>query len=290
MVILFILWLNTAVTMQGVRSASTFVDFYGEEDGSGAQLEKLEILSNSSLYAPWHLRAAMAEKLQSVFGEELGEEDTRIAMLELIDQEIEQEMVDGNANARTYFTYCRMYRYAERFKNAEEMCQRAVSLAPQTQAVLIELGEVYRDRGEFEDSLDILKGAYELQPEYDTARLQYAAALIYAEEEAVSRELLTERYGKGLIDEELIISAYVHIDELSTAQGIIQEHIVKNPNDIGYRVSEIGLYVMMEKPKQAKRAVRKLMEQGIAYTELGFELMNRIDNGGEIVGTAFILR
>ena len=116
---------------------------------------------------------------------------------------------------------------------ALERLAKARALSPKKQAVLFEIGvNAYLRTGQVEEALAVLKEAYEAAPEYNTARIYYAAALYRAERAAEADALIIERWGSTApTNSDELLQAYFSAGLYGRAEAIVQARIAKSPAD-----------------------------------------------------------
>ncbi|MDP3965797.1 MAG: O-antigen ligase family protein [bacterium] len=95
------------------------------------------------------------------------------------------------------------------YENAAIALNRAHELSLAKQTILFELGANAYARGDAAGSLRYFKEAYELAPEFVSARIYYAAAAIRAKNDPLADELLSPLLKSGVAADTRIAGAYV---------------------------------------------------------------------------------
>ena len=83
--------------------------------------------------------------------------------------------------------------------------EKSVELSPKKLTMIFELAKCYSYLGKKEKALEITKYAYDLIPEYNDARMNYAAVLILNDKESLAREIM----GSATTTDESIIRMYL---------------------------------------------------------------------------------
>ncbi len=277
------------ITWATYTTASTVADFLRSGPGSEEQLQTLSSLTAPDTYAPWHVNMILAEEIRAILKTKKAEPDVALTLAEKITEKINSEQDEGIRDARTAYLYCRAVRQFGDLENAKELCLMAVESAPNTQDVLLELGQVYRDLAMYEESLEVIKNAYLGEPDYDPIRPEYAAALVYTGNIAEAHKILNERYGTHLIDDKSLLTAYTHIHAYSDALEIIEKHIKEDPAEIGYHISRVSIYLKLGQKDNAITAVKDLMELDKNFKKTGRNIIKQIEAGEDILGSNFPL-
>ncbi len=110
------------------------------------------------------------------------------------------------------------------------------------------------------DALGHLKTAYDESPDYDTARVLYAAGLFYAGQKQAADALLTERYGTVLVDDARMIQVYNDTKQYDRVLGIWQAREAASPNDPQMHIGVASAYFMLGNKVQTIAELNKAAE------------------------------
>lgn len=116
---------------------------------------------------------------------------------------------------------------------ALDRLEKARALSPKKQAILFEIGvNAYLRNGETEKAIAPLKEAFESAPEYNTARIYYAAALYKAGRTGEADALIVEKWGSvAPANSDELLQAYFAAQLFGRAEAIIEARIAKSPAD-----------------------------------------------------------
>ncbi|MBC7836221.1 O-antigen ligase family protein [Acetobacteraceae bacterium] len=95
-----------------------------------------------------------------------------------------------------------------KYEDAITHLNKAIALSPDKQSILFQLGQTYLQQGDLNNALPIFKKAYELAPQFITARLMYAGALYFAQQTKAADALLNEQYGTIIVDNDQLLKIY----------------------------------------------------------------------------------
>ena len=271
-------------TVRSYTTAATVAAFLKSEDGSNTQLQLFEKLTDSKMFAPWHINALLAEDIRSLVKTQAGKTSVTESLVTAMRKRIESDARTAYPDARTLFIYCRAMREIAAPQDALNICTQAATQAPNTQEVLIELGQLYRDLKRYGDSLRIIEKAFTSEPEYDLVRPEYAAALIYSGKQKQAVRTLEERYGNRWVDNESLLGAYIYNKSFSDALKIIEKHIQHNPREIGYYLSQASIYLKMDKKDEAISAIKNMMKIDNRLKKTGEQIIRKIEADEAVLG------
>jgi tetratricopeptide (TPR) repeat protein len=122
-----------------------------------------------------------------------------------------------------------------RFGNTDkalEALQMSAEDSPSKQQILFTLAlDGYQRKGNTEKALETMQKAYKLDPSYDDARVYYAALLSASGKGAEADQLLTEKFGSTIVDNDALLTAYLATKQYARAAAILEERVKKNPKD-----------------------------------------------------------
>ncbi len=102
-----------------------------------------------------------------------------------------KKQIELNPNDARYQYFMGVYLdNLSQYQIALTYLQKAVELSPNKLTMLFELAKCYAYLGQKEQSLVIAKQAYDLVPEYEQGKMNYAAALILNDQEKLAKEIL----------------------------------------------------------------------------------------------------
>jgi Flp pilus assembly protein TadD/putative flippase GtrA len=115
---------------------------------------------------------------------------------------------------------------------ALQYLEQAVSDSPQKQQILIQEGLLQIQTGDANAAIDTMHTAWQEEPDYDYARVMYAAAYYYAGRTAQGDQVLIDKWGTTIIDNDQLLIVYNNLKMYARSEAIWQLRIKQNPNDI----------------------------------------------------------
>jgi len=140
---------------------------------------------------------------------------------------------------------------------AKQMLERAHELSPRKQTILFELAKNAQSRGDASAMMNYLKEAFELEHEYDQARIYYAAALIRAGQDAAADDLLAPLIERGAGANTEIAAAYVARGRYDKIVEIWKARTAFAPDDIQAHFTLAAAYNEMGRQSEAIAALQE---------------------------------
>ncbi|MDE2079454.1 MAG: O-antigen ligase family protein [Patescibacteria group bacterium] len=191
--------------------------------------------------------------------------------------QMQQEVAAEPNDARTRLFYGQYLLQVGQYDTARTELLAAHKLSPEKQQILFELGILESAAGNNNAALDWLKQAYELAPDYDQARILYAAMAIRTGDMALAKSLLVPRFGTATPDDSTILSAYVAVKDYPDAFAVLNAHIAANPSDYQGYVNLAGIYFQTGDKAHAVSALQKAMQLNPAFKTQGQSLIDQIN-------------
>ncbi len=137
------------------------------------------------------------------------------------------------------------------YESAAKAFERAHALSPGKQAILFELGANAQSLGRNAEALQYFKEAFELAPEFTSARVYYASALIRAGQDSLADKILGPVVQTGGAADPNIASAYVSRGRYDKIAEIWRARVKAVPGDMQARFTLSAALVGAGQPAQA---------------------------------------
>ncbi|MES2437239.1 MAG: O-antigen ligase family protein [Patescibacteria group bacterium] len=145
----------------------------------------------------------------------------------------------------------------------------AQKLSPRKQVILFQLGATYIAKKDYEKALPLFKQAYELAPQFDDARLTYAAAAIYAGEEKLTQELISTFTPEFIAGNDTLLQAYFEKQKFDKILEIWKTRVAKDPMNAKARLSLAAAHLYLNDTKSAVIEIQKAVELDPTFKEQG---------------------
>lgn len=212
---------------------------------TGGPNKNLEIFKEALAYpraGTQEIREQLSQATMGLLGTEGVSNELKQEFVMLAMQEMQKQSEEGPLNARAPFFLGILLDRAGAYPDARTALDRARELSPKKQGILFEMGLNASARNANDESLAFFKEAYELEPEYQEARVYYAAALIRLSKDAEADELLAPLIEAGTLSDQRIASAYAARNRFDKIITIWNAYTTKNPENTDSRFLLAGAY------------------------------------------------
>ncbi|HYF13400.1 MAG TPA: O-antigen ligase family protein [Candidatus Paceibacterota bacterium] len=156
---------------------------------------------------------------------------------------------------------------------------RAKDLSPNKQQILFQLGTVHLQRGNVTAALPLFKSAFDLAPSYETARVMYAGALMYAGQGTQADAVLTEGFGTVLHDNDQLLQIYTNTRQFDRVIGIWKSRAEKNPNNADIHLGLAQAYFTAGDVPNTIATLQKVSQLNPAMAAQIQQIISQIQSG-----------
>lgn len=189
------------------------------------------------------------------------------AFLALADEEIARQIKATPLDARAYILAGSMYDSIGDFATAQPLLEKARELSPTKQTIAFEVITNYLNTNKSKEAIELAKTTYESAPEYELAKIAYAASLIYGGEEASAQELLKDT--PHLLYDPRIINIYAMKKNYPKVIELYTKLIAADP---GNAQAYMSLAVAYLETKQTAKALEVLAKVKANFPQAGTQI------------------
>lgn len=186
-------------------------------------------------------------------------EDVKKRFGERAEAELVRQLQETPNDVRILVFLSSYYRVVGKPTEAIAALEQAIVLSPEKQQIHFELGLALIQQGRIAEALDRFKIAYELEPKNEQARMFYAAAAIYAGDDALLDTLITDEFERPYAESEAILRAYYDTKRFGDLAEFLNKRIEYAPQDPQNRVS---LAAIQREAGDTKAAILTLRKAG----------------------------
>jgi O-antigen ligase/tetratricopeptide (TPR) repeat protein len=169
--------------------------------------------------------------------------------------------VEKTPNDARYFLFQGSFlNRVQRFDEALVALKRAVELSPTKQTILFELGSTYLNKGDTTNALETLRTAFELNQNFNEARIIYAVGAIMSGDKKLTEEIMAPIKGTDAYFDERIVSAYLRKGDLSKVVELSESKALLYPDKPEAQLALASAYVNANMMSKAL-AVLEMMAQ-----------------------------
>ncbi|MDO8573101.1 MAG: O-antigen ligase family protein [bacterium] len=160
--------------------------------------------------------------------------------------------------------------------------KNAQILTPKKQQVYFEMIGSFLTKKDYSSAVDAAKIAYELEPNYENARIIYALTLIYNKDKTQADNILLpirQRLGGGGIPDERLLRAYLDTKDYKNAEAVLNAYIVADPSNYRYHTSLAALYLEKGERQKAIAEIQKAIDADAGFKDQGEYYIKEIKAG-----------
>lgn len=214
-----------------------------------------------------------------VLAQNIGTEEIRESFFDLAVAEMREEIKRSPDDARPHLFLGSLLLRGGAFAEAEEMLLRGHELTPNKQTMLFELGVLFAAQGDTESAKTYFEKAFLLAPEFDQARVLFAAGLIYDGGLPEAEALLEERFGDAVIDDNTLLNAYAAAGRYEKVREIWEKRAADDPGNEQNHLSLAAAYIALGRTEDAVARIEHVIEINPAFRERGEFFIREIRAG-----------
>jgi tetratricopeptide (TPR) repeat protein len=226
---------------------------------------------------PAKLAVLYPELSQAGLDEKAGE--VRQRFVALAEEELLAQMEEKPDDARVLVFVASFYRALGEPGAALSVLEHARELSPQKQHILYEVGFAHLQLSQFEQMKAAFREAFELAQENKEARIYYAVAAIYARDEALVDELITEEYEEAFVEDDFVASAYYNTDQTQKVLELFRKRIEYNAGNLEMRLSLASFLRDVGRPAEAIAVIEEAMRVFPDFEAQGRQVIQQIRAG-----------
>ncbi len=181
-----------------------------------------------------------------------------IRFLDLGKNQMEEQLKQSANDARHQLFYGSFLQSYGQIDEAKNHFLAARTLSPKKQLVLFSLASVYIQEKNYNEALTVSKEAFDYDPTYDQARIQYAIALVYSGKDMEAEQLLAERYGTASLPDANLVQAYVATGQIAKVITIWKKFLAEQPTNPQAYLALAAAYYTAHRDAEAIATLQKM--------------------------------
>lgn len=241
-----------------ILAGSTLIESLRSHAGGPAENLKLfqKALSYRSL-ADYEIREQLVQAAAQVVNAQNIDATVKQDFFDVTKAEMEKQVAETPNDARYQLFTGVFLNRAGQAAMARPYLEKALSLSPRKQTILFEVGTAYLNIKDYKKAKAIFKEAFDLEPKFDEARLVYAVSAIYAGDTQLLKDLVMEKYGTTLVNDDRFIRAYYDTKQYDKVVAIWRKRVTENPNNTTNHLSLAAAYLSNGNRDLAIAEIRK---------------------------------
>lgn len=190
-----------------------------------------------------------------------------------------EEIARNPEDARLRVFYGGFLRNIGDIAGAREHLTKALELSPEKQSIMFELGLIATAENNAEEAVRWFQTAYELEPEYDRARILFASILLRASGQELANQLLIERFGTVTPPDSIILQAYFDTGDFEKAIAVAEARLNEVPTDINRFTQLAGIYLEAGERQKAIETLQAAIQSNPDFAAQGAQFIQQIESG-----------
>lgn len=190
-----------------------------------------------------------------------------------------EEIERNPEDARLRVFYGGFLRQIGDIAGAKVQLTKALELSPEKQTIMFELGLVATAENNAQEAVQWFQTAFELEPEFDRARILFASILIRVGGGELADQVLIERYGTVTPPDEVILQAYFDVGDFANAIAVAEERLNEAPTDINRFTQLAGVYLEAGERQKAIETLRAAIQFNPDFAVQGEQFISQIESG-----------
>jgi O-antigen ligase/tetratricopeptide (TPR) repeat protein len=206
-------------------------------------------------------------------------QETKEAFVVLARGEMQKELDNNPESARLQVFMGGFLNRLGLYNDALLYLDNAKKLSPRKQQIYFEYVTNYLSSNQLEKALESAKVAYELDKNFDNARIIYVVTLIYNRNISLAEEIIEEQYGEKIIADERLAQAYFQTGNFNKTILIWDKLIEAEPRNTRLRTSLAATYLEVGNRVGAVEEIKKAIEIDPNFQEQGEFFIREIEAG-----------
>jgi O-antigen ligase/Flp pilus assembly protein TadD len=204
-------------------------------------------------------------------------EKLKIDFYNLVKKEVDNQIKSTPNDARIYIIAGGFFNSIRDFNSATPLLEKANTLSPNKQTIMMELAANYISIGKKQEAVDIMEKAYSLSTDHEDVKLGYASTMIAAGQDTKAYKVFEN--DKSIFSNPKIINAYVYTKQFGKAVAVYKDLIKSDPNNQELYTSLAYVYLLSHQDSLAIETLRSAGEKFPISKSQVDTLINQIKEG-----------
>ncbi|MDO8443159.1 MAG: tetratricopeptide repeat protein, partial [bacterium] len=194
-------------------------------------------------------------------------------------KEIEQDRAENTLDPRPSIYLGIIYSKIGQIDKAIENYQDALKFSPQKQDILFSLADSYMAKEDYVSALSVLEKAYNSDPEFYTAKVYLAGMYVMNGRQDKADEILLKGFGAVDVADEFLVKVYYKSKNYPRLIGVWQAYVDGNKDNIDYRKSLAGAYLVNGQKEEAIRVLEEAAVIDPSFEKSAKDYIDQIRSG-----------
>jgi len=254
---------------KGVSAAHTLIFAISPHpSGPARNLEFFKEAIAKDSYGNQEIRERLITTTTNILNADIPQE-TKEGFVSLARSEMQKELDINPNSARLQVFMGGFLNRLGLYDDALIYLENARNISPKKQQIHFEFVTNFLSSNQLDKAIKSAKTAYELDENFDNARIIYAVALIYNRNFSLAEEIIEERYGENITGDERLAQAYFQAGNFSKTINVWNKLLEAEPNNTRFRTALAATYLEVGDRASAVREIEKAIEIDPNFKEQG---------------------
>ncbi len=174
--------------------------------------------------------------------------------------ELEDAKLQNPLDPRPFMYAGILYDTVNQMDKAIENMEAARKISPKKQDIAIDLSNFYINEKRYEEALVILTDTVESDKSNPNPKIYLAGLYVLMGDQNKADEILMEGFGKTVVQSEYLIKVYYSVKKYDKILEIWKSFVASQPENIDYRESLAGAYILNNQSDMAIKELRTIAE------------------------------
>lgn len=205
--------------------------------------------------------------------------ESKIKVLTAAIKEMEDQAKNNPNDVRTYLFLSSLYGYGGKTTDALAVLNKALELSPKKQQIYFLFADVYMSLNQNDKAVEMMRIAYNLDPNYDAALLGLAVTEIVNKQQDEADTLLQKHFGTIVVADPKLLTAYARVGRYDRVKDAWLSLIEKDPSNVQYHISLAATYLKLENRAMSVKELEKAIVLSPEFKKQGETLISEIRAG-----------
>ena len=225
------------VNVPNIQAASDVIKAFRTSNPE-EMLQWFDSALSRNTFAKQEIREQLTQRGQSILQSKDVPDAIKQKVAERIEVELLKQIEEKPGDARVHVFISAFYRSTGQVDKAREQLRIARELSPNKQIIIFEQGYTELQSGKYEDAANFFKQAYELGPDLQSVRTNYAMSAVYAGQLGLLDEIIqTDAHKREFARNQYAVQAMYQAKLYPQLIEMLNMQIEFNPSDKQVRTS-----------------------------------------------------
>ncbi len=165
------------------------------------------------------------------------------------------------------------------YGRAVEQLKEAQKLSPDKQGIAFELASNLLLDGKIQEALEVTRHAYEVEPNYEEAKVVYGLVALASGDTTLSSQILADVPESRIIFDDRYITVLLSVGRYQDIVNVAKKRIELDPTNLQHRITLTAAYLQAGRREEAVQAIQEIIQLDSTFKEKGEYYISEIRAG-----------